>query len=200
MIPKIIIQTSEYKPQKYVIDKIFEQVSSEYKYLHFVDSEIIEFFNNHFDPEFPDIIQKFNNMQKGCYKADLFRYYFLYIYGGIYIDSDAMIYRNIKDIIKEYKFVSIIGIYTDSVFNGFICTEPKNNIIYKALKHIYAYDHSRKIEDNLIFCKVLKNIIDTEPTSDVKLYKEILDHSHVISVKSYDDDNNVFLIHYWCNY
>ena len=43
------------------------------------DNEIIEFFKNNKLDEFPNIIEKFYSMPTGAHKADLFRYYFLYI-------------------------------------------------------------------------------------------------------------------------
>ena len=83
-IPKIIFQTSIKKPENYVIDKILSRCVT-YAYTHFDDNEIIQFFRDNYLEEFKDIIQKFNSMPTGPHKADLFRYYFLYINGGIFI-------------------------------------------------------------------------------------------------------------------
>ena len=44
-------------------------------------------------------------MPIGAHKADLFRYYYLYINGGVYIDSDLMITTNIENIILNYDLV-----------------------------------------------------------------------------------------------
>ena len=45
---------------------------------------------------------KYNSIKLGTHRADLFRYYYLYINGGIFIDSDAMIETDIENIIKDY--------------------------------------------------------------------------------------------------
>jgi len=38
--------------------------------------------------EFPNIINHIKSLTKGQHKADIFRYYWLYLNGGIFIDDD----------------------------------------------------------------------------------------------------------------
>lgn len=102
-IPNIIFQTSKDKPEQYIIDKISSK-SHNWKYIHYNDEEAIRFLNEHYIEEFKDIVLKMNQIPNGAHKADLFRYYHLYITGGVFIDSDAMIEMNIENVIQDYDF------------------------------------------------------------------------------------------------
>jgi mannosyltransferase OCH1-like enzyme len=102
VIPNTIFQTSIEKPEKCLVDKIIKKCP-DWTYKHFNDEEIISFFNENYIEEFKDIVKKFNNMPTGAHKADLFRYYYLYLNGGVFIDSDAMIEVNIEDVVQDYE-------------------------------------------------------------------------------------------------
>ena len=144
-IPKIIFQTSRKKPEQYIVNKILSKCDN-WKYIHYNDEEAIHFFNENYIEEFKDIVIHFNKMPCGPHKADLFRYYHLYITGGVFMDSDAMIEMNIENIIQDYIFFSVYSIIPNTIFQGFIGSTPKNNIIYKALCDAYNIN----IQDQMI--------------------------------------------------
>jgi mannosyltransferase OCH1-like enzyme len=82
MIPKILIQTSYEPIEPYVTEKLKKYISDDWTYLHFNDDDIKEFFRENPLYEFPEIEKVFDSFM-GQHKADLFRYYFLYIKGGV---------------------------------------------------------------------------------------------------------------------
>jgi mannosyltransferase OCH1-like enzyme len=135
-IPKTIVQTSKEKLPEYVVEMIKKRAPN-WEYKHFTDKEILQYFINNPISEFPLIINKFWSLKSGEHKADLFRYYFLYNEGGVYIDSDAMIEDNIENITKEYQFFSVNSYLKGTVFQGFIGCVPKNKIMYEALKDMF---------------------------------------------------------------
>ena len=128
-ITKILFQTSITKPEKYLLDKINSFINNDWEYYHFNDNEIIEFFKNNKLDEFPNIIEKFYSMPTGAHKADLFRYYFLYIKGGVFLDFDAMLNCNIEEITNNCSFFTVKSA-CKGMFQGFIGASPKNLIIY----------------------------------------------------------------------
>jgi len=88
MIPKIIYKTGPFKEENIPesIKKIFNntlQNQPEYKIEYYDDDRCREFLNENFPPE---ILESYDNIIPGAYKADLFRYCLLYKKGGIYTD------------------------------------------------------------------------------------------------------------------
>lgn len=195
VIPNVIMQTSFTKPDRYIVE-IIKQRCPNYKYVHFIDSEIIQYFREHPLKEFPNIIDKFNSFTKGQHKADIFRYYYLYVNGGIFIDSDAMFDVNINLIIQGYDCVFIKSFYT-GIFNGFIATIPHNKDIYKALQHAYdTEDISLQIEYHY-FCNKLLQILNNSRTYNMKIYEEIMPKTNKIGSIILNDDNVKLISHYW---
>ena len=195
-IPKIIFQSSLKKPEQYVIDKILLNCQ-DYKYIHYTDSQAIQFFTDNYIEEFKDIINKFNEMPTGAHKVDLFRYYHLYITGGVYIDSDAMICDNIENIIKNYDFVSIYSIIPGTLFNGFIVCTPNHIAIYQALCNAYTINIQHLRLYYHLLCRNLYLIVHNNKNDRIHLYNEKVINSD--NVETVDDENKTILIHYWKN-
>lgn len=202
MIPKIFVQTSRNKPEKYIVDMIKER-SPNWEYQHYTDDEIIIFFAENPIDEFPNIIAKFYTLNYGEHRADLFRYYFLYVKGGVYMDTDAMIYDNIDYIIKTSEFISVNSSYfPGTIFQGFLGAKPKHNIIYKALKNIYNTPlENLRIEYHLL-CKNLYEYIKEEIINNIKEYsnndilllEEYYGNENEAYIKNFE--NKTVLIHY----
>jgi mannosyltransferase OCH1-like enzyme len=200
-IPKIIFQTSKNRPQNYVIHMI-KNLCPGWSYIHFTDDDIVNFFESNYLDEFPNIIEKFNSIKNGAHKADLFRYYFIYVNGGVFLDSDAMLQKNIHEIIKDYDFFSVNSIpCPDCIFQGFIGANAKNEIIYEALKDIYNINLTALDEDYHIICKNLFNILKKKWNYKIKIYTEIYGSNNVSltidNVYSNNNHNNLILAHYF---
>lgn len=158
-IPKIIFQTSREPQPSYVIDKI-KQKCVGWEYIHFVDEEAKQFMRENPIPELPNIIERFDTMPSGPHKADLFRYYFLYIRGGVFLDSDAMMETAIENIVKSNEFFTVISIHVpNTIFQGFIGCNPRNVIIYEALLSAYATSNEDMQKEFHILCRQLYQII-----------------------------------------
>jgi len=190
-IPKILFQTNKAYPEKYITDMIYINLDSDWKYDFYDDDDVIDFFINNPICDLPDIIERYNSITKNSHKANLFKYYYLYINGGVFMDSDAMIYVNINDIVKDYNFISVnSSAVPSSIFQGILGASPKNEIIKQALYSAYNTDFSLLNNDYHYWCKELYGIINYCTFGyNVKLYKEqiINDFSNII------DENDVVL-------
>jgi mannosyltransferase OCH1-like enzyme len=175
-IPKILIQISINKLPRYLIN-MNTKFCNNWEYRHFNDEEIIEYIKKNPITEFPNSESIFNEL-KGPHKSDFFRYYYIYLNGGVFLDSDALLNENLDDIIKDYNFFSVKSIYKNSIFNGFIGAEPKNHIIYQALKHIHFTNPLTYTLDYFHITKTLYLIIDNyisfNPENNIKLYNEVV--------------------------
>jgi mannosyltransferase OCH1-like enzyme len=194
MIPRIFVQTSRNSPQKYIVDMIRER-SPGWDYQHYNDDEIITFFSENPIFEFPNVIAKFYMLNYGEHRADLFRYYFLYIKGGVYMDTDAMIQDNIENIIGNANFFTVNSSYfKGTVFQGFLGATSRHPLIFEALKDIYNTPIENLRNEFHLLCKNLYTFIQEQKTDKTLLLEEVYgneDEAHVIN-----ENKKVVLIHY----
>ena len=195
-IPKVIFQTSKKEQPEYVIQMIKNHAPG-WEYIHFTDDGIFKFFEENALDEFPNMKEKFLSIKTGAHRADLFRYYYLYVKGGVFIDSDAMIEKDINIIANDYDFFSVESKYfPNTIFNGFIGTTEKNVIMYEALKHAYNIDVYELNKDYMTFCKQLREIYNTHKTGqNSHLYLEVENNEK--SAKMVNKNNEIILIHYF---
>jgi lipopolysaccharide biosynthesis glycosyltransferase len=211
-IPKIFFQTSKAPLRPYLGKMIREHLTDEWTYMHFLDSDILTFFQENPLEEFPRVSEKFKALKNGEHKADLFRYYFLFVKGGVFLDSDAMIYAPITDIVKDYRFFSVRStLVPDSIFQGILGSEPGNPLIYRALKSFYSMD-ALVLEFNYHFlCKELFTFYQEIPEDQkaaYKLYTEnpayvddnITINNHLFTGDMILNDEGITIFkHYWLN-
>jgi hypothetical protein len=165
-IPKVIAQTSS--------NKI---LSDNWEHKHFTTEQILDFFKEHENVEFPNILEKY------IVTPELFKYYYLYIYGGFYIDNAIVLHTSIESVAKTYGFVSVLSINENSIFAGIIGCSAKNPIIYKILKMIYD------TPEVVVGAEIYKIIHDDTNKYDfsIKLYKELTNESRYFA-NTYDVD------------
>lgn len=206
MIPKIFMQTSRQAPPSYVVDMIRERCPG-WTYQHYTDDDVITFFAENPIPEFPNMIAKFYMLNYGEHRADLFRYYFLFVKGGVYMDLDAMIYEPIESIIGSSDFFTVNSSYfPGTVFQGFLGATPKHSIIYQALKDIYNTPVENLRNEFHLLCKNLYGFIQKERNERISSIAEVADRSTILlleevygnEVEAHVKDKNggVVLIHY----
>ena len=82
-------------------------------------------------------------MKKYAFAADYIRLYALYNYGGIYLDSDILVYKSFNDLLHLPYFIG--EDYTHSFEPAVIGTEPKNTWIKDCLD---SYNNQNFILDN----------------------------------------------------
>jgi hypothetical protein len=147
-IPKVIIQT--YHDKSKIPNKVYENIKKyapDYEHIIFDDQECITFFEKYYNKK---IINIFNKL-KGAHKADLFRYCYLYKFGGIYLDikTELVIPLN-KIFINNYTY-SVLSINRNSIYQGIIATLPHNNIFLKLIDFIVNTVEKNKKYKYIIF-------------------------------------------------
>ena len=112
-----------------------------FEYKLFDDEDCRDFIKNHFDI---NVLNAFDTLKPGAYKADLWRYCVLYILGGIYIDIKYQVINNFKFenfLDKEY---FVLDLDKKNVYNALMIVKPNNeklkNCIYTIVKNVkYRY-------------------------------------------------------------
>jgi len=193
---KTICQKCKLIQPEYVVEMV-KKYSPGWEYKQYINGEEEKYFVENPIEDFPLILEKFNSIENGCHRADLFRYWYLYTNGGFILDSDAMIYDNIDNIIKDYDFVSVESVMKNTICNGIIFCKEKSPIIYETIRLIYNMDVHLLNHNFHYLCYQLYDIIQSKKDScNIKLYKE-KHNTNVDAGVVTDDDGNEIIKHYF---
>jgi hypothetical protein len=127
-IPKIIIQTAESditNQANYNAILSFIELNPEYTYIFMDKNDRSNFIKKHFNEK---VFNAYNNILIGTYKADLFRYCYIYIKGGCYFDHKMVNRTPIRDIINENDNIILVKHLNSSCNN--IIISIKNQEIF----------------------------------------------------------------------
>lgn len=135
-IPANIFQTWHNKklPPKMAQAILYiKKTNPRFKYYLFDDNECREFIKTHFDET---VLNAFDRLIPGAYKADLWRYCVLYVHGGIYMDMKYYPINNFKLVNLLMKEHWVLDCDRKGVYNALMVCKPKNEILLKAINQI----------------------------------------------------------------
>ena len=162
LIPRIVHQTwfeqmdSEHYPNMSRLMESFKQSGWDYRF--YTDQDIITFLQIHFPPE---VLQAYEALIPGAFKADLFRYCVLLIYGGIYADVDIQLQSaldlSIPDDVGFMVPMDEPGKPVQKqmcVWNGLIASAPSHPFLVKAIETIVNQVRNRytSVDIDATFC------------------------------------------------
>ena len=156
IIPNNLIQTyyNKKKIPQYIFDNI-QLYANNYKYILLDDNDAILFLTKYFNIK---IVQRFNDLKLGAHKADLLRYCYLYVYGGIYLDIKTILIKHLDDIFtnKTYFYTCLIDFNT-VIYNGLVASKPRNPLMLSLILYIiniplYIVNEPTKFVGYLSFC------------------------------------------------
>ena len=113
-----------------------EKLHPNCEYTFYDDEACNRFMEENFHPR---IVNAYNTLIPGAYKADLFRYCLLYMYGGLYLDANMYCLKSFEDILwpetgDKYQFItSVDESHIGSAYNAFIASVPKHPILAMAI-------------------------------------------------------------------
>ena len=145
---KLVFQLGEFKQPQYVIDLIQSKCIG-WEYLHFNDKEMLQYISEHPIDAFPQLLDVYNKITGISIKNDLFKFVFLYINGGVFINSNAVLECNIDTIIESFTDITIDGEgRMPYSYSGFIASSRTSPLMYEAIKHIYDNNMSSEKSSN----------------------------------------------------
>jgi mannosyltransferase OCH1-like enzyme len=137
VIPLHVYQTweSEKLPTyMYNAVKLLKKTNPEFTFHLYNEYDRRKFIMNNYND---NILNAYDKLIPGAFKADLWRYCILYKYGGIYIDIKYIPVNDFKliNLCNEERFVMDIenNYCENGVANGLMICKPKNEFIYNAL-------------------------------------------------------------------
>jgi len=151
-IPRNIFQTWETKD----ISDDFKMIihtwiknNPNYSYFLYDNNDREQFIKKNFDEK---VYNAYCRIIPGAFKADLWRYCVLFVYGGIYVDIDTICLGNIDAFLNEdIEFMTPIDLNTSinegkhNLFNCFIASIPNHQILLNCINRI-VYN----VENNIV--------------------------------------------------
>jgi hypothetical protein len=120
-----------------------------YAYFLFDDNDCELFIKKNFEIQ---VYNAYCRIIPGAFKADLWRYCILYIYGGVYVDIDTICINTIDDYLNnDIEFMTPIDLNNCphygkyNLFNSFIASIPKHPILLDCINRIV-----HNVENNIV--------------------------------------------------
>ena len=182
-IPKSIIQTSFETPSECYISNL-TQYANDYTYKCFNDDEILSFLTENSTESFVSPINIYQNLQNEIHKAQFFRFYYLYLYGGIYVATDIVVNNLfnstlVKD--SEVDFYTIESSFIENtIYDGVIGTTPKHPVLYKIISYIYEHFATMHVNDNSLCSQMFTLISECEANETVLLHETKLSNTRIM--------------------
>ena len=150
-IPKRIFQCFKTKDLSHEFQKVvdtWKRNNPEYEYILY-DHKDCEFFLSGFFEQ--RIVDAYRRILPGGFKADLWRYCILYIYGGVYADIDTLCLGKLDTIFSEKANVELlcpIDLGGDhQLFNGFLASVPKSPILLDCIERVVKHVETNTIPE-----------------------------------------------------
>lgn len=153
-IPKVVYQTWSTHTLPPIMKETcekFKEDNPEFQYVLFDDDECRKFIETHFEG---GVLNTYDSLLPGAFKADLWRYCVLYVNGGVYLDikymllpspvegSDTEIAKTpcfrLIDLFDKEKYPIPMVVETSPlyVYTGLLMTPPKNPLYTECIRRI----------------------------------------------------------------
>ena len=161
------LSNTQYVPPK--VSKNWTKYAPEVNRVLMNDTACVQFLKEHFGETY---VAKFNSFEKGAHKADLFRYAWLYVKGGVYMDIKTEFIKPFKELFPDPSICYLI--VTDRsyapnerIYNGIIATPPRNPLMYSLLQGTMQMTNEHEYLHN---CEEGFTIASSFCTSGLKQY------------------------------
>lgn len=135
-IPFIIMQTNERRKVPtgmYAAIQSIRDMNPEYEYHYYDDAECREYLDRNYGERY---VAAYDDLIPGAFKADFFRYAFLYRTGGVYIDAGMVAVSPLRMLIDPSdEFIAPEDDDQGGIYNAFICVVPGHPILQNALEN-----------------------------------------------------------------
>jgi mannosyltransferase OCH1-like enzyme len=136
IIPLNIFQTWHTKhlpPLMKQTTELIQKNNPKFNYYLFDDNDCRDFIKDNFEE---DVLNAFDTLIPGAYKADLWRYCVLYKKGGIYLDIKYRPFNKFKFINLTEKEHFVLDMNKIGIYNALMVCLPNNDILFKSIRKI----------------------------------------------------------------
>lgn len=153
-----------------------------FKYYLYDDNDCREFIKNNFPN---NILNAYDKLIPGAYRADLWRYCILYKLGGIYLDIKYTPINGFRFYNLLEKEHWVLDINNDYIYNALMVCKPGNQILLKAIHKICENVRNKYYGGHVL-----------EPTGPALLGHLFSNEEKATFVMRHTDNNNLKLISY----
>ena len=180
-----------------------------FEYFLFDDNDCRNFIASNFDG---NVLDAFDRIIPGAYKADVWRYCVLYINGGIYLDIKYNCINTFHFIELTEKEHWVFDIGRHNIYNALIAVKPKNEVCLKCINQIVANVNDRYYGGSCVdptgpglvarcMGDAERREIELEHINNAKTFDKFILYKNVAILKMYtgyyrEQDNNKKTIHY----
>jgi mannosyltransferase OCH1-like enzyme len=193
-VPLKIFQTWHNKDlppiMKLTVETLKHQ-NKEFKHFLYDDNDCRDFIKNNFSQI---VLTTFDTLIPGAYKADLWRYCILYIYGGIYLDIKFKCTNGFKliELIHDNHWVIDRDDY--GIYNAFIVSKKGNPILLKAINSI-VYNVKNRFYGKNSLCPTGPHLLAVIISNDDKKRMK-LKHNNNNDYKFIEQNNKIIIDSY----
>jgi mannosyltransferase OCH1-like enzyme len=177
-IPKILFQTYNNKSKIpiYITDSL-NKYAPDYKYYLFDDIEGLSFIQQYFSEA---VVNRYNTL-RGAHKADLLRYCYLYINGGIYADIKTIFIKPLSEIFDHSKLsnkdilYSVLAKSKRAIYQGILATTKFNPVFLVLINKIIISTNIEIFMNYHLYTMQMYKLIKNIPSmnQDIILFQEI---------------------------
>ena len=147
-VPRIIYQTFETRD---IADRMREaamtwiEMNPDYEYRFATDADRRQLILENFDPA---VVQAYDKLKNGAFRADLWRYCQLYLTGGVYVDVDSTCVTPLSKVLepKDQFVAAIAKNVPHGISNGFICSAPRHGFLDNTIKNAVSQINASRQE------------------------------------------------------
>jgi len=147
----------------------------------FDDNDCREFIKNNFKT---DVLDAYDCLIPGAYKADLWRLCVLFINGGIYMDIKLVCLNGFKLIELTESNHFVLDRLDNALLNSLLVSQKGNIFLYKAIRQIVKNVQSKYYGGNPL-----------SPTGPELLYNVMLDNKYKLNIDLFHYKHGGFLIY-----
>lgn len=201
IIPFNIYQTWHSKllpPKMFKTINLIKNLNPRFNYQLFDDNDCREFIKKNFEQ---NVLNAFDSLIPGAYKADLWRYCILYKNGGIYLDIKYKPLNNFRFITMTENEHFVLDADKNGIYNALMVCKPGNDILLKAINKIvenvknkyYGTSFLEPTGPNLLqsfFSNEEKNNFDMKHYEILNHNSKVISYNNYIILKSYNGHIN----------
>lgn len=190
---------------------LLQKMNPEFDIYLYDNQDRINFIKDNFNQ---DVLDAYNLLKPGAYKADLWRYCIIYKYGGVYIDIKYHTYIPLIQLIKDNEFIfanANSGYCRDDSHDGleiqntFFISSPNNKIFINSINEIVLncknkdYRKSRlDITGPCVLTRNINNIHGKDFDKNIKIRYMWRKDDNVVSM--YLKDSNILFASSYIEY